>query len=61
MSLVEETKTDVAESKVVDTNLEVKMIIESLVTYELIPMLNIQLDEKTQSIINTVLKFNLML
>ena len=58
MSLVEETKTDVAELKVVDTNLEVKMILETLVAYESKRKLNIQLDEKTQAIINKVLKIS---
>jgi hypothetical protein len=56
MSLAEETKTDVAELTVIDPNLEVKMILESLVSYECKTTLNIQLDAKTQSIINKVLK-----
>ena len=58
MSLLEENKTDVAELTVIDPNLEVKMIIESLVSYECKTKLNIQLDEKTQSIINKVLKIS---
>ena len=58
MSLVEENKTDVAELIVIDPNLEVKMIIESLVSYECKTKPNIQLDEKTQSIINKLLKFS---
>ena len=58
MSLAEENKTDVAELTVIDPNLEVKMIIETLVSYECGPKLNIQLDEKTQSIINKVLKIS---
>ena len=58
MSLAEENKTDVAELIVIDPNLEVKMIIETLVLAECGPKLNIQLDEKTQSIINKVLKIS---
>ena len=58
MSLAEENKTDVAELTVIDPNLEVKMIIETLVSYECKTKLNIQLDEKTQSIINKVLKIS---
>ena len=58
MSLAEENKTDVAELTVIDPNLEVKMIIETLVLAECGPKLNIQLDEKTQSIINKVLKIS---
>ena len=58
MSLAEENKTDVAELTVIDPNLEVKMIIETLVAYESKTKINIQLDEKTQSIINKVLKFS---
>jgi hypothetical protein len=58
MSLVEENKLDVAELTVIDTNLEVKMIIESLVSYECKTKLNIQLDEKTQSIINKIVKLS---
>ena len=58
MSLVEENKTDVAELKVVDTNLEVKMILETLVAYECKTKLNIQLDDKTKDIIAKVLQFS---
>ena len=58
MSLVEENKIDTSELTVIDSNLEVKMIIETLVAYESKTKINIQLDEKTQSIINKVLKFS---
>lgn len=58
MSLVEENKIDTSELTVIDSNLEVKMIIETLVAYESKTKINIQLDEKTQFIINKVLKFS---
>ena len=58
MSLVEENKIDTSELTVIDSNLEVKMIIETLVAYESKTKINIQLDEKTQSIITKVLKFS---
>jgi len=58
MSLVEGKKTDAAELTVIDTNLEIKMIVESLVSYQCKSKLNIQLDDKTKSIITKLLQFS---
>lgn len=58
MSLVEEKKTEVSELTVIDPNLEVKMIIESLVSYHCKTKTNIQLDDKTKSIITKILQFS---
>ena len=58
MSLVEENKIDAAELPVIDSNLEIKMIVETLVSYHSKTKLNIQLDDKTQTIITKILQFS---